>query len=412
MPTGQLLRTIMKLNKLSLCIAIAATVSISAHANTAKSLGKGMTGVTGDFTSATSNPSLINNFKSNDDVYFTIGFGASFKDGDETLDSLEAGADAIDALDESLESFNSQLSVASAQELASDAKTLDEALTKLDGNMAQIGTGINFMVAVPNNFASLAVFGNQTGRFSAHLDYDAEDSKTLNDVIDAVEGDHTTATIPEFTADSTLVLNGYSVTDLGLIVGRNQTVYGQPINFGGALKYQRIDLVQIEEGFDEESDDFDTEDALTTDNGFNIDLGMDTAFGAQGQYKVGLVAKNLIKREVEGKQGDVFTLDPSVTVGLGYDIEWFSANLEADVMEHTGFEGMDKLHEVKAGIELDAWGHAQLRAGYKMDLNDDEAGVVTAGIGISPWDVVAVDVGAFVGEGDSMGASLQLGFKI
>ena len=54
----------------------------------------------------------------------------------------------------------------------------------------------------------------------------------------------------------------------------------------------------------------------------------------------------------------------------------------------------------------------QLRAGYEMDLEDTLDDSLTAGIGISPFDVVSLDLaGSYAGE-NQFGASLNLAFKI
>ena len=54
----------------------------------------------------------------------------------------------------------------------------------------------------------------------------------------------------------------------------------------------------------------------------------------------------------------------------------------------------------------------QFRLGARTDLNDEEADLYTVGIGISPWDIIALDIAAFTGDNDNVGAALQLSVKI
>ena len=43
---------------------------------------------------------------------------------------------------------------------------------------------------------------------------------------------------------------------------------------------------------------------------------------------------------------------------------------------------------------------------------DIDGDIYTAGIGISPWQVFAIDIAAFTGDSDTIGAALQLNLKI
>ncbi|MHC5792011.1 hypothetical protein ACYT6H_10485, partial [Streptococcus pyogenes] len=59
----------------------------------------------------------------------------------------------------------------------------------------------------------------------------------------------------------------------------------------------------------------------------------------------------------------------------------------------------DDTQFVRIGIEGDAWGWAQLRAGYEIDLENNLDNSVTGGIGISPFDVVSLDLaGSYAGD--------------
>jgi hypothetical protein len=38
--------------------------------------------------------------------------------------------------------------------------------------------------------------------------------------------------------------------------------------------------------------------------------------------------------------------------------------------------------------------------------------VITGGIGITPWDRFNIDLSGMIGEGETYGAAIQIGFKI
>jgi len=45
-------------------------------------------------------------------------------------------------------------------------------------------------------------------------------------------------------------------------------------------------------------------------------------------------------------------------------------------------------------------------------LNDNETDIYTLSIGISPWDIVSIDIAGFAGDNDTKGLALELGWKI
>jgi hypothetical protein len=53
---------------------------------------------------------------------------------------------------------------------------------------------------------------------------------------------------------------------------------------------------------------------------------------------------------------------------------------------------------------------AQLRAGYRADMRNSDNNVFTAGIGISPFNVVHLDLTGMAGTDRTYGAAAQLTF--
>ncbi|HIB78362.1 MAG TPA: hypothetical protein EYO58_12325, partial [Flavobacteriales bacterium] len=64
------------------------------------------------------------------------------------------------------------------------------------------------------------------------------------------------------------------------------------------------------------------------------------------------------------------------------------------------------------GAEFQWAEHMQFRLGMRTDLNDNETDIYTFGIGISPWDIVSIDIAGFTGDNDTKGIALELGWKI
>ncbi|EJZ1645337.1 conjugal transfer protein TraF, partial [Escherichia coli] len=53
---------------------------------------------------------------------------------------------------------------------------------------------------------------------------------------------------------------------------------------------------------------------------------------------------------------------------------------------------------------------AQLRTGYRQNLVSNNGSAFTAGIGLSPFDVIHIDVAGLVGTDNNYGAIAQLQF--
>jgi hypothetical protein len=72
---------------------------------------------------------------------------------------------------------------------------------------------------------------------------------------------------------------------------------------------------------------------------------------------------------------------------------------------------VDDIQLLRVGAELDLASWVQLRGGYQFDLEDNLDGVLTAGIGLSPFDMVRLDLSAAYVDEESYGFSAQFGLQ-
>jgi len=88
-----------------------------------------------------------------------------------------------------------------------------------------------------------------------------------------------------------------------------------------------------------------------------------------------------------------------------------TATVDWDLTTQKRFAGLDDDTQfLRFGIEGNAWGWAQLRAGYEVDLEDTLDNSITAGLGISPGDLVSLDfAGNYAGD-NQFGLSGNLAF--
>jgi len=394
-------------------LALSISLSINAESFTARNSGQGFTGITHDFTSSLSNPALLTKFDDDDDVYFSLNLGVLAADEFEVIDSGERIADSITALDEDIDNI---INVPPEElldyytGLVTQVDNIVADLASIDNKPVLLREGFNVSIIIPNEMLSMGVFANQYGRFGGIADYVPTDEAVLDEAI--ISGNLDTNDLL-----SEAIGVGYSVAEVGVMLGYELIEHvNYELSIGGKIKYQRLDLfynaVKIA-NFDE--DDFDPTDDefLTDDNGMNFDFGMYVAFGENRQWQAALVINNLVGQEVTLVEQDLtFSLDTSATIGLSYQIQSFTFSAELDLTDRASFKQLEAPKYASIGAEVDLWQHVQLRAGVRTDLNDRESDIFTLGLGISPWDVVAIDIAGFTGDHDNIGGALQFSVKI
>ncbi|MBU2870237.1 conjugal transfer protein TraF [Colwellia sp. E2M01] len=383
-------------------------VTLPSHGEsfTARSAGQGFTSINADFTSSLSNPALLTKFDEDDDFFFSLNLGLLGSDKYSVLDSIDDVIDDLDDLEDDIN--NSQYP--DVDDLYNQVDDIVYTLGEIDQKVIKIEEGINFQVLIPNQYLSFGLFANQYGRIGGLVDYVEEDEQIMNDAV--MSGSFDIADL-----DSSTLALGYSISEFGIMAAYPVIEdESYDLSIGTKLKYQRIDLIYANPTINEfDDDDFEiTDDEYITDStATNADLGLYASFGDNRQWSVALVANNLMKQTVTHELQNIkFNLETSAIIGLNYQNDWVSVSTELDLMDREEFKVLEASKYARVGAEFRLYEHLQLRAGYRMDLNDVDDDVFTAGIGISPWDVLAIDIAGFVGENDTGGAALQFSLKI
>lgn len=150
-------------------------------------------------------------------------------------------------------------------------------------------------------------------------------------------------------------------------------------------------------------------------SGFNLDLGLAKDF--DNGWRSGLSLKNIIPKSYDFKRiatgapagsaqitTGTLKLKPQARVGVSHSTSWSTVAMDLDLTANdpAGFE--NKSQYLALGGELNAWGWAQLRAGYRANLKDTNRNVTSVGLGLGPLDVTVA------GNSNEFGASIALGF--
>ena len=408
-----------KMKKIRLLPLSLAILTACCHNNvysesfTAKSAGQGFTRITQDFTSALSNPALLSKYDDDDDVYFSLNLGLMVSDNDDVIDKGEGVADDIDFFSDSIDNLINippQDLPAYTVNLHQQVENITNTLAEIDKKPAVLREGLSALIIVPNQYLDFGVFINQYGRLGLAVDYSETDEDILTNAI-------TTGEFDSDDLESSAIGVGYAILEAGIMLGypvvKNEDY---DINIGTKIKYQRLDLfynkVNIAE-FDEDEFDLTDDEFLTDSDGVNFDLGLYAAFGSERQWGFALVVNDLAEQDITlDAQNLTFTLETSAKVGVSYQIDWVTLAAEIDLIERSSFEQLKPVKYASVGAEFRWSEHVQFRLGARTDVNDNEVDVYTLGLGLSPWDVISLDIAAFKGDNDNGGLALQLGLKI
>ncbi|HDM8142041.1 TPA: conjugal transfer protein TraF [Vibrio harveyi] len=319
------------------------------------------------------NPALTAIYRRNDDAGMIVpSFGINYNDQNGLIDEIER----IGKL--------------------TDPAEIAKGLNGINGQKMDFDIGGVVAVGIPNKFLSATAYGK--------LYTESFVQPEVNDVTDIDKN----------------YVRGVSigVAEAGISLAKYANFMNQHLSFGITPKLQRIYTYSYATSFAS----FDTKDLReneTAETMFNLDAG---ALWFFGPYRLGISAKNLIGRDVKTKaftftQGGnnyninsyEYSMRPLYTVGAGYVADYFSFSVDYDLNEEKRFSTFDdNTQMIRAGFEIDVLRQLALRGGYMKNLaRSDDEGTITAGIGLSPLNLIEVDIAAQYTNEDAMGASIN-----
>ncbi|EKO3949537.1 conjugal transfer protein TraF [Vibrio fluvialis] len=333
------------------------------------------------------NPALTAVYRDRDSVGLLVpALGANVRDSDESLST-------IDDLQSSIDQFEAAGVGAATQE---NIDQLNGYLDDLaDDKPFAVSGGAGIAVALPMNAVSLNFFARGYAEILADSTIAANTGNTASDVETRYQNSYVN-----------MLAFGYS--EYGVAVAKLFTLQGQQIAIGITPKIQELrtykEVVTVQ--------DFDLSDydqSKTSKNAFNLDIG---AVWLKDNFRAGIAAKDLISQEIKTYDDQSsYTLDPQVTVSGGYVTDFLALAIDWDLTKQKRFKGVDDDTQfLRFGVEGNAWGWAQLRAGYEIDLESTLDNSITAGLGISPGDLVSVDLAANYADNYQYGLSANLAF--
>lgn len=348
-------------------------------------------------TAAFHNPALVSKYNDSDDVGVLLpSIGAQVSDSNELIDQLDNFSDVYGNLE------NNQ-----SQE---NADTVIEALEKMKGDSASIQAGVGMVVAIPNDVISVAMF---TKAYADAYVLAAVDDSDL---------DSSNLTNPNPQLDSKGVTMGVSILEAGVALSKSIEFVQGTLYVGLTPKYQQVNTINYIVDIDSyEFDDWDQDQYQNEESNFNADIGI--AYEMPQGFVFGLSGRNLIeqtyKTTTTSSVSGEYTINPVYTVGASFNHPLLTVALDIDLNEnerYSDINGLDNLglnsdsdNTQMAGIgaEFNAWNWAQVRLGYQHDIAGTFDDQITAGIGLSPFGALHLDLSASYSGENEFGAVIQ-----
>ena len=390
------------------------------------------------------NPALLSASKEEDDfglILPTIGIRIS--DPEKLRDSIDKfqSGNYVNNLQIAVNGLNTALSAANLASIQTNAAVVS---TNLNGVSTQlvalsnkpiaIDGGIATVVGIPSKKFGVAFYANGSVATGGIFQYrDGTTLQTLSsqaaclavaltlaDVNTCNTTYGSTFNFTSTTLQSGINFKGVILGEFGFALSREFSISDHSIALGITPKIIKTQLFDADIRVnDSNQTNFNGADFIAEYNLINFDLG--AAKNYNNGWRSGIVIKNIIPQKQDFKRaptlgvgatpvatGSKLSLMPQARVGVSHSNNWSTVALDVDLTRNdpAGFENATQY--VALGGELDAFGWAQVRAGYRIDIVDNARNVTSLGLGFSPFGIHA-DF-AVAGNANEIGASFQLGF--
>lgn len=372
-----------------------ASMSVSADYDNGRLTGMSGAGyATGGYTDGVlRNPSLGASFGENDNFAIVVNGGALGAADRELLDDVEEFQDFLDEL----------RSITSVSDLTRDlAERAKDRLSVLEDQRALLDVGGSVVIAIPNDLISLSFIAKSRVEAGVMTFIDEDDYELIENSVNNPFD-------PE-DLNSSLLARGAMVTEVGLALSKSlKAGENSALLLGVTPKQVTVQTFIYSptlNNFDE--DNFDADEFTVETSEFNLDAGLTYVCG---KMRYGLAVRDTMEREYETIDGDLLVTKPRTTVAVGYQSDWFTAETAVDMNATPTFTTNTDSQIARAGLQLKPISWLQLRAGMQIDLEDNIEDTYSLGFGISPFNVINVDLAAVKGKGDTLGVAFQAGLR-
>lgn len=385
---------------LLLCALPGASLAASFAVYDPRSIALGSSGVASSaaYNAPALNPALVTrSAELPRGVFARASVGVRINDRDDFRGSLDRykANDNEDAFSDALRNFNEQirqgsLTVDDYTRVLDTTEALLADIRLLSDKPLHASGGVNLAVGHARDGYGVAFFVEQTtvgGSIVRISQNDIDNIQimlgVLRDIEEAVRND----TVPqdyalpdpieEFTSD--VAVEAALISEYGTTLGWHPD-FG-PWRIGVTLK--RVNFASYDYVLplsEARGTSFRWSEHKREDSFANIDLG---ASWENGAWRIGLVARNLRKRDVVTVRGGVIHLRPQVRTGVAYETPEYLLTADVDLTrnEPLGFDPDTRFLSI--GGEIRTWKNTALRAGLRHNLVSGE-NAPSFGLGLGP----------------------------
>jgi hypothetical protein len=339
------------------------------------------------------NPSMGAAFGEKDDVALVINAGGVGSDKDELIDAMDELVDYVDYLD----------SITNVEDLNQDmADTLIDRIRAVENKGVNVNAGASVVLAIPNEVLSLAFIAKARAQLGVVTLIDQDDYALIENAVNS----------PFDTEDlnSSVLGKGALIREYGLALSKRfGTADGEQWLVGVTPKRVTVETIVYNATVSEyDEDDFDAEDYTLENSATSFDAGITYI---SGNLRYGLVIKDAISHDFAAIDGDTLSIKPLSTTAIGYSNGWLKAEAALDLNAVPAFGLAGDVQILRAGLEVSPLSWLQLRLGLQQDLENTLEDTYSAGIGLSPFDTINLDVAAVTGQDNTVGGAVQLGLR-
>lgn len=366
------------------------------------------------------NPARLAMSDKGDQGGFMLPFlGGEVFDKDNLVDKSDEFNDTYDEFQNAFDAYAANPTSGNQQRLiAADQKAADQ-LADLQGKSAYGRAGGGAVVALPFDLLSMALFVNAYADVQAFADVSMDD-------FESYDYNGVTLTIPRSDEDlqSQAIGMAAGVSELGFSVAKSFAANGMHWSFGVTPKAQKLMVYNyVVNAANTSFSDIKDDKYRQEKSAFNMDMGL--AADWDNGWSGGLAIKNLFKQELNGPTIDhvksSYELNPVPTASVAYHLGGLLFTSDLDLLAQKRFTGLtgtnnpfdagnDDIQSFSLGTEWDVLGWLQLRGGYRHDLKSNLSDALTAGVGISPFEVFHFDLSGLYAGSNEYGAALQTSF--
>ena len=194
--------------------------------------------------------------------------------------------------------------------------------------------------------------------------------------------------------ETTMDIVGANISEVGISLARQFTIQGEYVAIGVTPKVQSINIFEKTFGLATFQDDLDQlqqnpmsllEENSTQKVVVNVDFGAAKTWDFYGKVRAGVALKDLIPWTLESDAGTELLIRPKLRVGAAHQTQFTMVAVDLDITENKPLKYGVPTRYFGIGGEVNAFGWAALRAGYRNNLSVANSSVISTGLGLTPF---------------------------